>query len=127
MPMILSRKEKLALLKSLNWDYDVRPKDMLSVLEGKLERAGPFDKIFLFVRSLERLPWHYMINLWGVETAKKLYTPETANRLWPKNRRSTYDFAFAILRREPLSLAEWGSQRSRELQDTFLSHRWNRS
>jgi hypothetical protein len=125
--MTLSHEEKLELMRCLNWDYAAETQDMLAVVEGKLEKTGPFDRVFLFVRSLERLPWHCVIGLWGVETAKELYTPEAARRLWPKNMRCIYDFAFAILRREPVSLAEWGSPRSKELQHTFLSHRWNRA
>ena len=125
--MKLSREEKLKFMRSLNWDYNVTPEDMLDVLEGKLDKVGPFDKNFLFLRSLQRLPWHYMIGLWGVEAAKELYTPEAAARLWPKSIRSTYDFAFAILRREPVSPTEWGSPRCRELQNTLFSHRWYRS
>ena len=125
--MKLSREEKLKLMRSLNWDYKVTPEEMLAVLEGEIEKAGPFDKTFLFVRSLQRLPWHYVIGLWGVEAAKELYTPEAAARLWPKSIRSTYDFAFAILRREPVSPTEWGSPRCRELQNTIFSHRWYRS
>ena len=125
--MKLSREEKLALMGNLNWDYKVSHEDMLSVIEGKIDKVGPFDKTFLFVRSLERLPWHYMILLWGVEAAMELYTPEAASRLWPKSIRRTFDFAFAVLRGEPVSPAEWGSPRSRELQNTFFSHRWNRS
>jgi len=125
--MTLSREKKLELMCSLNWDYAVSPEDMLSIMEGRIEPAAPFDRKFLFVRSLERLPWHVTIGLWGVEAAKELYTPEIARRLWPKSLRTVYDFAFAILRREPVSLAEWGSQRSKELRDTFLSNRWNRA
>jgi len=125
--MKLSLEEKLELMRSLNWDYNVTPEDMLAVLEGKLDKIGPFDKTFLFVRSLERLLWHYMISLWGVETAKELYTPEAAARLWPKSIRRTFDFAFAILRREPVSPTEWGSPRCRELQNTVFSHRWYRT
>jgi len=125
--MKLSQEEKLKLMKSLNWDYNTTPEDMLAVLEGKLDRAGPFDKNLIFVRSLQRLPWHYMIALWGVEAAKELYTPQNAARLWPKSIRSTYDFAFGILRREPVSSTEWGSPRSRELQNTVFSHRWYRA
>jgi len=125
--MKLTREKKLELMRTLNWDYLVTPEQMLDVVEGKIEKIGPFDKTFLFVRSLVRLPWHYMIGLWGVETAKELYTPEAAARLWPKSMRRTYDFAFAVLRREPVSLAEWGSPRSRELQNTFFSHRWDRA
>ena len=124
---MLSREEKLRMMKTLNWDYNVTPEDMLDVIEGKQERAGPFDKTFLFVRSLQRLPWHYMIGLWGVETAMELYTPQAAARLWPKSIRSNYDFAFGLLRGEPVSPTEWGSPRSRELQNTLFSNRWYRA
>ena len=125
--MTLSQEEKLDLMRSLNWDYNVTSEDMLAVIEGKLEKIGPFDKTFLFVRSLERLPWHYMIGLWGVENAKELYTQDAAARLWPKSLRRTFDFAFSVLRKEPVSLAEWGSPHSRELQNTLFSHRWYRA
>ena len=54
--MKLSREEKLKLMRSLNWDYTTTPEDMLAVVEGELDKAGPFDKTFLFVRSLQRLP-----------------------------------------------------------------------
>jgi len=33
---------------------------------------------------------------------EKLYTPEIAGRIWPKDRRLHFDFALAVLRREPL-------------------------
>jgi hypothetical protein len=125
--MELNREAKLKLMRNLNWDYNVTPEEMLAVLEGALTQAGPFSRAFLFQRSLERLPWHYLIALWGVETAKELYTPELARRLWPKDLRSRYDFAFAVLRREPVSPTEWGSPRAQQLQNAFLSHRWYRT
>jgi hypothetical protein len=125
--MELSREEKLHLMGNLNWDYAVSPEDMLAVIEGALVLTGPFDRGFLFLRSLERLPWHYLIALWGVKPAMELYTPEIARRLWPKVLRSKYDFAFGVLRKEPVSPAEWGSPRARQLQNTVFSHRWYRT
>jgi hypothetical protein len=65
--MVLSREEKLACLGSLNWDYTTSPEDMLAVLEGRVEKAEPFDQKTLFVRSLERLHWEYAVALWGLE------------------------------------------------------------
>jgi hypothetical protein len=123
----LSRQEKLEIMKSLNWDYTTSPEEMLDVLEGKIPVAGTFDADMLFVRSLERLPWHYVIALWGVEGVKARYTPNIARRIWNKDLRRKYEFALAILRREPVSLAEWGSPHHKQLQDAFLSHRWNRT
>jgi len=45
--MELTREEKLEFMRTLNWDYLVTPEDMLYVLEGKKEKAGPFDRTFL--------------------------------------------------------------------------------
>ena len=122
--MDLSHDEKLRLMKSLNWDYLDKQEDMLAVLEGKLETSGAFTRDRLFVRSLERLPWHYVTALWGIETIKELYTPEIAKRIWPKDRRYHFDFALAVLRREPLPPARWGDEHYKQMWRPIFSNRW---
>jgi hypothetical protein len=121
--MTLTRDEKLHLMQSLNWDYDVSYEDMLAVVEGSLEKAGPFTRDRLFVRSLERIPWHYIVMLWGVEDIKALYTEDVARRVWPHNRRKHFDFALAILRREPVSITGWGTEYYSSKRDRFFSNR----
>ena len=121
--MELSRDEKLELMRSLNWDYLDKHEDMLSVIEGNLESSGAFTRDRLFVRSLERLPWHYVTGLWGVETIKEMYTPEIANRIWPKDRRYHFDFALAVLRREPLPPSRWGVEYFKSKRNRFFSDR----
>lgn len=54
----LNYDEKIELMSTLNWDYLDKHEDMLAVIEGKLETSGAFTQDKLFVRSLERLPWH---------------------------------------------------------------------
>ena len=108
--IILTYEEKLSLMRSLNWDYLDTHEDMLAVIEGRLETSGAFTRDKLFVRSLERLPWHYVTVLWGIEKIKELYTPEIARRIWPKEKRGHLDFAVGILRREPvLPVIKWGT------------------
>ena len=109
----LTNDEKLGLMSNLNWDYLDKHEDMLAVIEGRMETSGAFTRDKLFVRSLERLPWHYVTALWGIETIKELYTPEIAKRIWPKDRRYHFDFALAVLRREPLPPARWGGNHYR--------------
>ncbi|MCL2441478.1 MAG: hypothetical protein FWD14_07035 [Treponema sp.] len=125
--MILSHEEKLKLMRSLNWDYLDTHEDMLSVIEGSMKTSGAFTRDRLFVRSLERLPWHYVIALWGVETIKELYTPEIANRIWPKSRRCHFDFAIAVLRREPLPPTRWGAEYFTTERHRFFSNRGHSS
>ena len=121
----LSHEEKLRLMSSLNWDYLDTPEDMLAVIEGRLERSGAFTRDKLFVRSMERLSWYYFLGLWGVEAVKELYTPELAGRIWPKSMRMRYDFAVAVLRREPLPPARWGDEYYKRLWYPLFSNRWH--
>jgi len=125
--LILSPEEKLKLMGILNWDYLDTREDMLAVIEGRLETSGAFTQDKLFVRSLERLPWHYVTALWGIEKIKELYTPEIAKRIWPKSRRYHFDFALAVLRREPLPPARWGDEHFEQMWRPFFSDRWNRA
>jgi hypothetical protein len=122
--MQLTNDEKLKLMRNLNWDYLDTHEDMLEVIEGRLETSGAFTRDKLFVRSLERLPWHYVVALWGVETIKELYTPEIAKRIWPKERRYHFDFALAVLRREPLPPSRWGDEHYTKMWSPVFSNRW---
>ncbi|MCL2181320.1 MAG: hypothetical protein FWB83_09345 [Treponema sp.] len=122
--MLLTNDEKLRLMRNLNWDYLDKHEDMLEVIEGRLKTSGAFTRDKLFVRSLERLPWHYVVALWGVETIKELYTPEIAGRIWPKGRRYHFDFALAVLRREPLPPSRWGDEHYKQMWRPVFSNRW---
>ena len=119
----LSHEEKLDLMGSLNWDYLDKPEDMLAVIDGRLERSGAFIREKLFVRSLERLSWHYTVALWGIDAIKELYTPELAGRIWPKGRRYHFDFAIAVLRGEPVSPPRWGTEYFKSERYRFFSNR----
>jgi hypothetical protein len=124
--LTLTYGEKIRLMHTLNWDYLDNAEDMLSVIEGQRETSGHFTREKLFVRSMERLPWHYFVALWGVETIKELYTPEIARRIWPKDRRYHFDFALAVLRREPLPPTKWGAEYFTTERNRFFSH-WGHS
>jgi hypothetical protein len=125
--MELSRDEKLKIMKRLSWDYDIPAEDLLAVSEGRKVTAGDFDRKKLFVRSLERLPWHYIIMLWGTDAMTELYTDEVRSMLWPPARKDVYDVSFAILREETLPASGWDTPRMRGYRNTFLSNRWNRT
>ncbi|MCL2800957.1 MAG: hypothetical protein FWD28_04285 [Treponema sp.] len=122
--MNLTYDEKLKLMRNLNWDYLDTHEDMLLVIEGRLQSSGAFTRDRLFVRSLERLPWHYVTALWGIEAIKELYTEEIARRIWPKSRRYHFDFALAVLRREPLPPSRWGDEHYKQMWRPVFSNRW---
>ena len=149
--MQLSYEEKFDLMRSLNWDSLDTCEDMLAIVEGKIDHSNfnaNSNVVFnttsnansntgfnadsnansnaamrdrLFIRSLERLPWHYVTALWGVEAIKELYTPEIANRIWPKERRRHFDFALAVLRKEPIPFSRWGIEYFTSKRHRFFS------
>jgi len=110
-------------MNNLNWDYLDKSEDMLAVIEGRLESSGAFNQDKLFIRSLERIPWHYVTALWGIDMIKELYTPAIAARIWPKSRRRHFDFAIAVLRREPVSPPGWGTKYFKSKRFEFFSDR----
>ena len=77
----LSREERLRLVASLNWDYDADPSSMLDVIDGLILKVEPFDARRLLVRSLERLTWHRIVALWGVERLLAVYDPMVLSRI----------------------------------------------
>ena len=121
----LSHEEKIELMRSLNWDSLDDCEAMLAVVEGQSVNSEAFTRERLFIRSLERLPWHYVTALWGIDAIKELYTPENASRIWPKERRRHFDFALAVLRREPLPDARWGIKYFKSKRHKFFSDRGN--
>ena len=123
----LSYDEKIELMRLLNWDTLDTCEDMLAVIEEHIVHSETFNRDRLFVRSLERLPWHYVTALWGIDTIKELYTPENARRIWPKERRRHFDFAIAVLRREPLPITRWGAEYYKSKRHRFFSDRGNSS
>ena len=121
-----AREEKLKLMRSINWDYNATPEDMLDVIEGNRDSAGAFDREGLFVRSLERLSWYNVLELFGVDLMIRLWTPELARRLRFREMREDYDYAISILRGKPLPAAEWGVRNYKPVRNPFLSHRRHR-
>jgi len=119
----LSYDDKIELMGTLNWDTLDRCEDMLAVIEGRIARSESFTRDKLFIRSLERLPWHYVTALWGINAIKELYTPENASRIWPKERRRHFDFAVAVLRKEPLPITRWGTEYFKSKRHRFFSDR----
>ncbi|MDR0909378.1 MAG: hypothetical protein LBM77_06380 [Spirochaetaceae bacterium] len=124
--MELQHEQKLNLMRSLNWGYsNTSFEDMLATIEGTKPDEDPvwgFNRKNLFIKSLERLPWHYVVALWGVETMKQMYTEEVAGRIWPHSRREYFDRAFKLLRGETLPATGWGAEYRSKMQHTILSH-----
>ena len=121
--MQLSTQDKNDILTGLAWNYKVSEDELLDVINGKKEKAGPFTSEKLLVRCLERVSWHRIVALWGIENILKSYTPKLLMQIHSKVLRKRYDTVFRLLRKEPLPASSWGSEYHKNLQHTFLSDR----
>ncbi len=119
--------DRLALVGRLNWDYDVDPGELLSVIDGTLTKAGPFDTERLLVRSLERLGWYAVLALWGADHLAKMNPDSILPRIRSPELRKRYEFAFKLLRGEALPATGWSTELRRRVRHGFLSHRWDRT
>jgi len=72
--MEFTREEKLSLMKSLMWDYDIPPEHCLEVLEGTRDKAGHYDEFGLFRKMIESYRWHTVIRILPPERVSELLT-----------------------------------------------------
>ena len=78
---MVSKIEGQNFLSSIIWDYKVDPARLREVLMGSRQKEGPFDQEKIFLRVLERLPWHDILDLPGKERVTQLLTTGTITRL----------------------------------------------
>ena len=98
---LLPVEDRLRLASSLNWDYEVEAPALLAVIDGSIPKAGPFDAPRLLVRSLERLSWHRIVGLWGIQRLLAVYEPALLKRLKSSEFRRRYTCIFGFLREVP--------------------------
>jgi hypothetical protein len=120
-------EKRLHLAERLNWDYDVDPALLLAVIDGKMDKVGPFDADRLMVRSLERLSWYAVVALWGMDRLTIFPISTVLPRLRSVELRRRYDYAFRLLRNETLPTAGWSTEMRSQLRHGLFSHRWDRT
>lgn len=89
---MLDREEKIEILKSLMWDYDLTPENCLAVLEGKIERIGHYDAENIFKKTLESFPWYMIIELIPLVRIQQLLNDKVIQHLRTKQLIARYEF-----------------------------------
>ncbi len=114
----MKKEEKLAIIKSLIWDYNYTPEEVL-----KKEESDAIFRNWLFVRSFEHLPWQKVLNFWGLDTCLNMGNQKIRNMIRPQLR-GKYDRIYKLLRNEPVSPSEWDLESYRKIISPLLSNRW---
>jgi len=89
---MLQREEKLEILKSLMWDYDLTPESCLAVLEGNIEHIGHYDAAHIFKKALESFPWHVIMELIPLVRIQLLLNDDVIQHLRTKQLIKRYEF-----------------------------------
>ena len=99
----------------------------MEVLLGLREKEGPFDQGKIFLRVLERLPWHDILEVMGKERIMQFLTPEQILKLRFPEQRRRYEQIRKILQGKPVPLSGWDSRNRETYRRALLSNRWHRS
>jgi hypothetical protein len=97
--MLAPAEERLSLMRSLMWDYNIAPGDCLEVLEGKRLKAGHYTEDTLFRKLLESYRWFTIIKIIPPERILELLTDNVIGSLRFKSLSESYAFIRKELRR----------------------------
>lgn len=114
-------------LKGIFWDYNIDPVELFKVLNGKREKAGPYNAQQIFIRMLERLSWYELIELLGLEYIKNNLTDEIIQKIRFRALREKYETVQKVLHGHPLSVSGWDPPYRERIKHTLLSNRWYRA
>lgn len=90
--MEISRAEKISLIQSLLWDYNLSAEQCLEVLEGTRENAGHYTASTLFRKLIESYAWFTILKILPPERILQLLTDQTIQSLRFQSLRLRYEF-----------------------------------
>lgn len=97
--MIAPLEERLDLMRSLMWDYNIPPEHCLEVLEGKREKAGHYTESTLFGKLLESYRWFTVLKVISPKRIFELLTDNVISSLRFKSLSQRYVFIRKELQR----------------------------
>lgn len=94
---MMTKEEKLDIVKSMFWDYQVAPEDALKVLNGEAEYIGKLHKNELFIKILNFLPWHKVREIFPENMLAEVLSDEVIKGLFPPILRERYTYVRKLL------------------------------
>ena len=114
--------EKLNIIKSIYWDYDINPEFYLWIADHP-GQADPAELKRFFIRAFENVRWHELMSIFGISTIRKMMTTETRSNM-RKEARQKFDIAYSILHRQPVPVTRQDTENRKLALKPFLSDRW---
>jgi len=114
------------VLKRIYWDYDFEPARIKSLLEGQSEGTPWLNRNAVLARMFERLSWYDLLRVFGEKELLRLLQEPFIKNLKDPFLIRKYETVRQILQGEFLSIPGWDHAHHQRLQNSLLSHRWNR-
>lgn len=129
----MTTKGKQNTLKKIFWDTSLSGAELYSILISSKNR-GDLSQEKIVLRMLERLGWHTILDLIGIEKTRLLLTKEIISKIHQRELRERYEFIRAVLSGEPVSFTGWGDEyyppaerAGQKIKHTLFSNRWYRT
>jgi hypothetical protein len=122
----MTLREKQDTLRKIFWDAEISGDVLYSVLTGEQSHSA-VSREKIFTRMLERLGWHTILDILGVEAVQSLLTSNVIAGLRHAEQRERYEFIRKILSGEAVSFTGWGDEYYQKIKHTLFSDRWYRS
>ena len=119
----MTTEEKQNTLKKIFWDYSFSGHELYSILEKKNDTEY-ITQEKIFIRMLERLGWHAVLDILGIEKVKLLLKKETIANIRQKELRERYELIQKILFEETVFFTGWGDEYYQKIKHTLFSNRW---
>jgi hypothetical protein len=124
--LAMTIQQRQEILKKIYWDANISGELLYAIAIGQVTNAVITQKQ-IFLRMIERLGWHNILEILGIDNVKRLLTKETVAGLRNTEMRERYEFIRSILFGEVVSFTGWGDEYYQKIKHTLFSNRWYRS
>jgi hypothetical protein len=94
---LISREERIAMLRRLYWDRDVDAEKLLDVLDRRIEQHVGVDRSNLYARILRGYSWYRILGLIPHDQLPEALSDDILKRVWPSELRERYQHARKLL------------------------------
>ena len=122
----MTLREKQDTLRKIFWNAEISGEILYSVLTGE-QSHSVVSRGKIFTRMLERLGWHTILDILGVEAVQSLLTSNVIAGLRHAEQRERYEFIRKTISGEAVSITGWGDEYYQKIKHTLFSDRWFRS
>jgi hypothetical protein len=93
----MSTKEEL--IAKVLWDTNLGTKDVMPLLEDKVDQVSYLNKSAIFKRCLESYSWFTLLEIFSIEEVKQLLTKDLIAKLRSRALQKKYLFLYEYLQR----------------------------